>query len=135
MIFFFQRYEYYVHQGISPSDIAPMPPETVENIHHHLHPSLLQNPEWQSLREHLLEEVQESYQLSLQKSIVDYVLRDSSELNRLRIASVPRVFPLKMIRAPVPWHDSMREAFDAQSQQLFITNRIMSELQLLWENK
>ena len=124
-----------MHQGVSPADIAPLPSETVENIHHHLPPGLLQNPEWQSLRADLLEEVQENYQLSLQKAIVDYVLRDSSELKRLRIASVPRVFPLKMIRAPGPWHDSMREAFDAQSQQLFITNRIMSELQLLWENR
>lgn len=124
-----------MQQGVSPDDIAPMPSETVENIYLHLEPRLLQNPDWQSLRDDLLEEVQDSYQLSLQKAIVDYILRDSSELKRLKIASVPRVFPQKMIRAPVPWHDSMREAFDAQSQQLFITNRIMYELQILWQNK
>lgn len=130
-----QRYEYYVQQGISPDDIAPMPDETIDNIYHHLSPRLLQNPDWQPLREDLVEEVQQNYQLSLQKAIVDYILRDSNELKRLKIGSVPRVFPQKFIRAPIPWHDSMREAFNAQAQQLFITNRIMSELQLLWENK
>lgn len=130
-----QRYEYYVQQGVSPSDIAPMPAETMEEIYRHLAPKLLQNPDWQPLKDQLVEEVQQNYQLSLQKAIVDYILRDSNELKRLKIASVPRVFPQKTIRAPVPWHDSFRQAFDAQSQQLFITNRIMSELQLLWENK
>ena len=130
-----QRYEYYVQQGVSPDDIAPMPAETIENIYHHLSPRLLQNPAWQPLREDLVEEVHQNYQLSLQKAIVDYILRDANELKRLKIVSVPRVFPQKIIRAPVPWHDSLREAFDSQTEQLFITNRIMSELQLLWENK
>ena len=112
-----------------------MPAETLENIHGHLSSKLLQNPEWQPLRENLLEEVQQNYQLSIQKAIVDYILRDTTELKRLKIAAVPRVFPQKIIRAPVPWHGSMRLAFDAQAQQLFITNRIMSELQTLWQNK
>ncbi len=130
-----QRYEYYINEGVSPADIAPMPAKTVQNIHSHLAPKLLQNPNWQPLRENLLEEIQQNYQLSIQKAIVDYILRDTTELKRLKIVAVPRVFPKKIIRAPVPWHDSMRLAFDAQAQQLFITNRIMSELQTLWQNK
>lgn len=130
-----QRYEYYVQKGVSPDDIAPMPAETVDNIHLHLAPNLLQNPDWQPLRDSLLEEVHQNYLQSLQKGIVDYILRDSTELKRLKITAIPRVFPKKLIRAPVPWHDSMRLAFDAQTQQLFITNRIMSELQILWQDK
>ena len=130
-----QRYEYYVNEGISPADIAPMPAETVHSIHSHLASKLLQNPEWQPLRENLLAEIQQNYQLSIQKAIVDYILRDMTELKRLKIAAMPRVSPHKIVRAPVPWHDSMRLAFDAQAQQLFITNRIMSELQTLWQNK
>lgn len=107
----------------------------MDNVHLRLAPKLLQNPDWQPLRENLLQEIEDSYQLSLKIAIVDYILRDSAELKRLKIASVPRVFPQKIIRAPVPWHDSMRQAYDAQVQQLFITNMIMSELLLLWQNK
>ena len=130
-----QRYEYYVNEGISPTDIAPMPVETIQNIRRRLPSNILQNSDRQPLRESLLEEVRQNYQLSIQKAIVDYILRDSTELKRLKIGAVPRVFPQKIIRAPIPWHDTMRLAFDAQAQQLFVTNRIMSELQTLWQNK
>lgn len=112
-----------------------MPDETMKNVNSRLVDKLLKNPEWQNLRESLKVEVEHDYKMSLQKAIIDYVLKDSSELRRLKIGAIPRNFPLKIIRAPVPWCDSMNQAREGQSVQLFITNTVMIELQNLWHTK
>ena len=104
-------------------------------VHDLLLPELVHNPEWAGLRELLHEEIQQDYVHSLQKAIVDYVLMDSSEMARLKIASVPQGFPHRTIRAPIPWHASLSAAREAQAAQLFTTNRVMVELQQLWQNK
>ena len=38
----------------------------------------------------------------------------------------------RVIRAPVPWHNSYLSIQQAQSVQLFTSNSIMLELQQLW---
>lgn len=81
------------------------------------------------------DEVLEDYNLSLKKAIIDYVLKDRTEMKRLKIRSIPRPHPQRAVRAPVPWKDGFRWARDAQNQQLFITNTVMSELRQLWHNK
>ena len=112
-----------------------MPELTKENVNSYLHPKLLQNSSWKGLRDELWVEIQEDYELSWQKAVVDYILMDSTEMDRLRIKSIPHSFRKRVIRAPVPWHDNFSLCRETQTQQLFITNKIMSELQLLWWNK
>lgn len=130
-----QRYYYYVTQGVPAADIAHMPEETMANVHARLLPKLVCNQEWAGVRQRLHEEVQQDYLQSVQKATVDYVLLDSSEMARLKIGSVPRGPPQRTIRAPVPWHTSLNAAREAQAAQLFTTNRVMAELQQLWQNK
>lgn len=133
--FVLQRYQYYVLQGVSPRDLPPMPATVQEKVKSRLLQKLLQNPKWKGLRKELWDEVEEDYRLSWQKSIVDYILMDSSEKKRLGIKSVLLDHPQRVIRAPVPWHNSFHQAKGAQTQQLFINNHIMTELQLLWWSK
>lgn len=133
--FSLQRYKYYVSEGIPAADIAPMPEDTMARVHALLLPELVHNPEWAGLRQLLHEEIQQDYVHSLQKAIVDYVLMDSSEMARLKIVSVPQGFPHRTVRAPIPWHPSLSAAREAQTAQLFTTNRVMAELQQLWQNK
>lgn len=116
-------------------DLPPIPDGTEDNVHSRILPKLLKNPDWRGLREKLWDEVREDYCKSWQKSIVDYVLMDSSERGRLKIHSYPHMFQHRVIRAPVPWHDSFHQAREAQALQLFITNSIMRELHSLWRNK
>ena len=80
-------------------------------------------------------EVNDDYRESWQKTIVDYVLMDSSEKERLRIGAFPRSYPLRIVRAPVPWHGSFLQCKETQTHQLFITNQIMTELHMLWWRK
>lgn len=112
-----------------------MPEMTLERVNSRILPKLLKNPEWRQLREQLWEEVNDSYRESWQKAIVDYVLMDYDEKDRLKIGAFPRSFPLRLIRAPVPWHGSFLQSKEAQAHQLFITNQIMTELHMLWWRK
>ena len=74
----------------------------------------------------------QDYKHSLRKSIVDYVLKDRSELARLRIPVVPNAYTPRVVRAPIPWHSTWCEVQDMQAQQLFTTSSVMRGLQELW---
>lgn len=115
--------------------MPPMPDKTQSNVNSRILAKLLKNPDWKELREKLWMEVRNDYAESWQKSIVDYVLMDSSEKDRLRITSFPHSFPLRIIRAPVPWHEHFQHSKEAQVHQLFVTNQIMTELHDLWWRK
>lgn len=130
-----QRYMHYLVHGVSLKDLPPMPADIRENVNTRLHPKFLKNPHWKELRRKLWEETEDDYKFSWQKSVVDYILMDSSEMERLKIGTLPQQLPRKVVRAPVPWHNSFLESRDAQMLQLFITNEIMRDLQILWENK
>ena len=66
---------------------------------------------------------------------VDYVLKDPEEKARLHIVWTPRPYPIRMIRAPVPWHETYSQAKDLINTHLFITNPMMLELQYIWFNQ
>lgn len=63
---------------------------------------------------------------------VDYVLMDPLERRRLSVSSIPRPFPWRVIRAPVPWTSSYQEAHLWHSQHLFTATPIMVLLQDIW---
>ncbi|XP_071775394.2 dynein axonemal heavy chain 3 [Centroberyx gerrardi] len=130
-----ERYQYYITTGVQTSMLAPEPPQQMENITRLLPPLTEDSSRHtQNLRESLQEEVKRDYDFSLKKSIVDYVLMDPSERQRLFISSTPRPFPRRVIRAPVPWASSYQEAYMWQSQHLFTVNYIMFLLQDVWLN-
>lgn len=89
-----------------------MPDEFMPNIKQHISPRLLTNPDYESLRVELLEEISKDYQFSMRKSIgnslyeclyhvycvcvlVDYILKDPAEMTRLKINSIPQPYPRK----------------------------------------
>ena len=112
---------------------------------------LTSNTDLSKLMEDLQNEVIRDYQHSMKKAIVDYILMDTGERKRLRIAAIPHSFPrryvcelsattilcccCRTIRAPLPWHDRFQQVREEQTIQLFITNLVMSKLQNLWDSK
>lgn len=122
-------------EGVSLDHLPPMPDMVKGNVNSRILPKLLRNPDWKELRDRLWNEVNDDYKRSWQKSIVDYILMDSTEMSRLRIESFPHVFLQRIIRSPVPWHDSFHQSKEAQTHQLFVTNCIMMELHNLWWKK
>ncbi|KAG7492071.1 hypothetical protein MATL_G00010690 [Megalops atlanticus] len=130
-----ERYQYYIMKGVQSQMIAAQPPEQVKNIQKRVLRGLQSDSHhMQKLHLQLMEEVRDNYVYSLRKSIVDYILEDPSERQRLFISSVPRSFPRRVIRGPVPWDNSYKEARNWQALHLFTVNPMMLHLQNLWFN-
>ena len=126
-----ERYYYYIGKGVDSDMLASQPKETMKRVRSLLKSELL-GPSHQGLIKELVDEINEGYDFSGRQAIVDYVLKDPEEKSRLHIQYTPKQFPVRVIRAPVPWHDTYRENKDYNQTHLFITNRMMLELQNVW---
>ncbi|XP_048576009.1 dynein axonemal heavy chain 3 isoform X2 [Nematostella vectensis] len=131
-----ERYQYYITKGIPAHALAPQDPDVMERIlTERIHDKLTSDSELEPLLNELKSEVAEDYDFSVRKAIVDYVLKDPSEKNRLHIKSTPKPFPQRTVRAPVPWHTPYRQSWDINAKNLFITNPVMMEIQNLWYDR
>jgi dynein heavy chain len=99
-----QRYWFYVEKGIKNVDLARLEPSTIKKIKSLIKPSLISRAE---TFESLLDEVKRHHCLSIKQSIVDYILLDDSERQRLMIPTLIERYKPKICRAPVPWHKSL----------------------------
>ncbi|XP_060776842.1 dynein axonemal heavy chain 3 [Neoarius graeffei] len=125
-----ERYMYYINNGLQEDTVIPLPPHHITNIfkcvpacfHGH---QMVQN---------LLEEVKSDFNFSGRKIIVEYILRDERQRERLSISSIPRPFPRRVIRAPVPWSDTYKTNHSWCQQNLYTVNPIMYQLKKLWMN-
>ncbi|XP_034748215.1 dynein heavy chain 3, axonemal isoform X1 [Etheostoma cragini] len=131
----FKRYMYYITNGVPSSVLAPQPRQQMMNIMRLLPPETEDSSKHlQIMRANLEEEVKRDYDFSLKENIVNYILMDPSERQRLSISCVPMPFPRRVIRAPVPWAASYKEVQTWQSQHLFAISHIMVLLQDVWLN-
>ncbi|XP_062820321.1 dynein axonemal heavy chain 3 [Anolis carolinensis] len=127
-----ERYCYYIHKGIRKDMLAPQDELVMENILSLIPSRFLTNLHLEALRKSLKEEIQDDYHIWLMKDIVDYILMDPDERRRLFICNIPRPFPQRMIRAPVPWHKMYQEVKIWNESHLFTVNPMMLTLQHLW---
>lgn len=128
-----KRYEYYITEGIPEHALAPQESEVMERIVGKRIPEKLRtDSDLDHLASKLKDEVKGDYNFSLRKAIVDYILKDEDEKQRLHISAVPSPFPQRTIRAPVPWHHSYLSVKEFNSRNLFTTNQVMTEIQNLW---
>ncbi|XP_078610604.1 dynein axonemal heavy chain 3-like isoform X1 [Branchiostoma floridae x Branchiostoma japonicum] len=130
-----ERYYYYITKGVRSEMLAPAPEDQMPNIKSRIPEALRNNPDLNKIVVALTEEAEGDYNFTLRKCIVDYVLKDEKEKSRLHISWIPRSFPHRVIRAPVPWHHVYRETKELNEQHLFTTNPIMLHLQNLWFDK
>ncbi len=112
--------------------IAPESPNQYNKFCSHLIPKLLQ-PSLKSLHEQLKYEIHADYDLAIRKSIVDYILLDPHERQRVKIQNIPKTFRLRTIRAPIAWHDTMDQTKKDLLMTLHGNNPIMTSLQKLWD--
>ncbi|XP_069920753.1 dynein axonemal heavy chain 3 isoform X2 [Oryctolagus cuniculus] len=127
-----ERYYYYLNNGIRKDMIAPEEDKVMVRISKLISNSLLTSPFLEPLLVALVDEKENDYYGSLMKSIVDYILMDPMERKRLFINSVPRMFPQRVIRAPVPWHSAYRNAKKWNEEHLHTVNPMMLSLKDLW---
>ncbi|NXW28891.1 DYH3 protein, partial [Phaetusa simplex] len=127
-----ERYCYYIYNGVQEDMLAPQDKEVMNAILKRIPTHILANADLENSLASLKEEIKADYHISLRKAIVDYVLMDPAERERLRIGSTPRPFPQRVVRAPVPWHSSYEEMKRWNEMNLFIVNPLMPTLQQLW---
>ncbi|XP_027467991.1 dynein heavy chain 3, axonemal [Zalophus californianus] len=127
-----ERYYYYLTNGIQKDMIAPEEDEVMHRISKLISNTLLTSPFLEPLMIALVKEKENDYYSSLMKSIVDYILMDPTERKRLFIENIPRMFPRRVIRAPVPWHSVYRNAKKWNEEHLHTVNPMMLNLKELW---
>ncbi|XP_055265604.1 dynein axonemal heavy chain 3 [Moschus berezovskii] len=127
-----ERYHYYLTSGIRKDMIAPEEDKVMVRISKLISNTLLTSPFLEPLMAALVEEKENDYYRSLMKSVVDYILMDPMERKRLFIQSIPRAFPQRVIRAPVPWHSVYRNAKKWNEEHLHTVNPMMLSLKQLW---
>ncbi|KAJ7400487.1 hypothetical protein BTVI_105082 [Pitangus sulphuratus] len=127
-----ERYCYYIYNGVQEDMVAPQDEEVMNEILSHVPTHILTNPSLEKLLARLKEEIKTDYYIGLMKAIVDYVLMDPAERERLSIRSTPRPFPRRVVCAPVPWHSSYGETKTWNERNLFVVNSLMLTLQELW---
>uniref|UniRef100_A0A8B9NTX8 Uncharacterized protein n=1 Tax=Apteryx owenii TaxID=8824 RepID=A0A8B9NTX8_APTOW len=127
-----ERYCYYIYNGVQEDMLAPQDKEVMNVILKHIPAHILTNPNLENLLESLKEEIKADYRINLMKAIVDYILMDPTERERLFIGNTPRSFPQRVVRAPVPWHSSYEEVKSWNESNLFTVNPLMHTLQQLW---
>ncbi|XP_053550231.1 dynein axonemal heavy chain 3 [Bombina bombina] len=127
-----ERYFFYINLGIQTEMLAHQEKEQMHRILANVPNKLSKNSVLEKLMKNIKEEIESDYYTSLRKSIVDYILKDPEEKDRLFIANIPHSFPHRVIRAPVPWHLSCRNAYKWNEEHLFIVNPMMLSLQHLW---
>ncbi|XP_042639137.1 dynein axonemal heavy chain 3 [Orycteropus afer afer] len=126
-----ERYCYYLNNGIRRDMIAPEEEKVMIRILK-LISNKLRTSTMEPLLEDLFNEKENDYYSSLMKSIVDYILMDPMERKRLFIENIPRLFPQRVIRAPVPWHSVYVSAKKWSKEHLHTVNPMMLSLKELW---
>ena len=141
-----QRYNYYKGM-VDESQLAPIKGSMLDfdsakgtvsihpvsdNVRDMLPAELTSDPELQSLFRELREEANADYIASQKTSILNYVLLDRDERDRLKVSDIPVVSQPRVVRAPVPWRESAVVAKDIMYEDLFTTNPIAQSLLHLW---
>lgn len=131
-----ERYKYYISRGVPDHSLAKQDKEIMDRILQKRVPEKLrQNVELDPLITELKQEVVGDYDFSVRKSIVDYILMDPGERQRLHIKEIPKPFPQRTVRAPVPWHNTYCSAKEYCAKNVFTTNPVMMKIQNLWYDR
>ncbi|KAJ3194173.1 Dynein heavy chain 3, axonemal [Irineochytrium annulatum] len=122
-----QRYWYYVKRGIPEDAIAPIDEGVLRAVEGYI-PEKLFADNLQLKRVEMIAEISDDYSTALKQSIIDYILLDSKERERLLIPANSQLYIPRTARAPVPWHDDVSRTKEYIADNLFITNPVMLEL-------
>jgi dynein heavy chain len=87
-----ERYYFYVENGTNDYMIAPLPDDQFSKFYQYLSQNLLNLLSIKELNDDLIRDVKKDYAHSMKKAIVDYILMNFEERDRLKIKWVPKNF-------------------------------------------
>ena len=125
-----ERFETFMGM-IKTSDLEPLEQSSLDSIWAR---ALFANRHPQ-LKEMLKDEINDHYLTSVKHAIVNYILLDDNEKQRLSIENCPEFYQPLTIRSPVPWGSSYAIAHRFAGENLHITSPHINQLQVLWTNE
>ncbi len=120
-----ERYWYYINNGIPDSELYEIKPEVFQAMHSLIPARLRNSQKLTKLSKSLDTETSDIYSLAARQAILDYILLDEHEKERLGIKYVAKSYTPQTSRGPVPWHEPYVAAKLAIEETLWITNPIM----------
>ncbi|XP_022099330.1 dynein heavy chain 3, axonemal-like isoform X3 [Acanthaster planci] len=127
------RYFSLIENAISPSMIAPLSKECMKGIQRFI-PKHLKVEHLIHCLKDVSAEVQSCYTRSIRQAIMDYILKDPAERERLGIP-LPEKLSHSAGRLWFPWQQAVLEAKSFMATQLYITHPVMTSILYLWETK
>jgi dynein heavy chain, axonemal len=122
-----QRYWYYVERGIPSTSVFPITSEQINAIEIKIQPKF-KTGKLRIIRDSLIRDVKNIHLTAIKKAIVDYILLDPFEQQRLKIpVNIERYEPA-VARAPVPWHEELQKTKAFIEDNLYIINPVMRDL-------
>jgi dynein heavy chain, axonemal len=91
-----ERYQYYIENGIHKNMIAKLPDNQFSMFCERIS-NKLRKPEFKNIMNNLSEDIKIDYEFAMQKSILDYVLLNENERQRLQIENIPKSFLTKYV--------------------------------------
>ncbi|KAM4746905.1 dynein axonemal heavy chain 3-like [Rhinophrynus dorsalis] len=122
-----ERYYRLIEESIDPSMVTPLSVEWLRGIYSYI-PAELCKALNKSLQD-LTKEAEDYYTNAVKKSILDYLLLDPMEQERLDI-KIPAKISNSAGRHRFPWHDSINVARNKLKNSLHITHPIMPAILL-----
>ncbi|XP_053575219.1 dynein axonemal heavy chain 3-like [Bombina bombina] len=127
-----QRYYRLIEESIDPCMVTPLSEEWLQGIYSYIPAELCKV--WNKSLQDLSKEAEGSYLNAIKKSILDYLLLDPHEQERLGI-EVPKKTSNSSGRERFPWHKSVNVACGRMKNNLYITHPIMSAVLLNFYTK
>ena len=121
-----------MERGINNKDIAQLEAGSMKAIINRVPEKLLKSQRLKIKVEAIREEILTNHCTAIKQSIVDYILMDPKEQERLLIPPIFEKYSPVVCRAPVPWTTS--EARTQLENHLFITNIMTVHILEVFEN-
>ncbi|XP_071486244.1 dynein axonemal heavy chain 3-like [Diadema antillarum] len=122
-----------IEHSISDAAVAPLSKEWLKEVYNFI-PSRLKADHLKKCIMEVTEEARSAYMQSVKKGIMDYILKDAVEQERLGIP-----MPVKLSNAAgrewYPWSETVDASREFMENELFVTHSIMTTILYRWETR
>lgn len=129
------RYNYYFNEGIQESDLSPYDRTYIVKAITKIPARYKLLKDYKPMITTHENEIMEFYSYHTRKNLLHYILKDPKELKRLRIQQIPCDYPVLVVRAPVPWHNTFCVSQQLMEKHFYNGNIVVLQIRDLWENK
>nr|XP_054750956.1 dynein axonemal heavy chain 3-like isoform X12 [Lytechinus pictus] len=127
------RYYGLLEGSIEDSSVAPLDTEWIKAMYNFL-PARLKTEHLKKCMKEVTEEARSVYTESMKKGILDYILKDPIEQERLGIP-MPTKHSNSAGREWYPWSDAVDDARESMENYLYITHPIMTTILYKWQTQ